>query len=146
MSENAGLHWVLFLITTEMLENPHKKRNLFIVQHMTVRHVRSETVHFTCDLFSRILWTNYKIAKVPSDMILEQLSKAVVHNENNIIISSESYSYSVRERNIYTAQKEMCFRAPHHVINAHWQRHIEDSCEEENGFDFSSSRFEWNSC
>lgn len=50
-------------------------------------------------------------------MILEQLSKAVVHNGNNIIISS--YSYSVRERNIYTVQKEMCFRAPHHVINAH---------------------------
>jgi len=29
---------------------------------MTFGHVRSETVHFTCDL-SRILWTNYKKCK-----------------------------------------------------------------------------------
>lgn len=128
MCENAGLLWVSFLITTEMQEKPHKKWIFFIVQHMTFGHIRSETVHFTCDFFFRILWTNYKIAKVPPDMILEQLSKAVVHNGNNIIISSESYSYSVRERNIYTVQKEMCFRSPHHVINVHWQRHIEDSC------------------
>ncbi len=109
-------------------KTPQEMDFFYCTAHDSRTHQKWNSPFHMFFVFFRILWTNYKIAKVPPDMILEQLSKAVVHNGNNIIISSESYSYSVRERNIYTVQKEMCFGAPHHVINVHWQRHIEDSC------------------